>query len=182
MRFIENRRIAWVVLVVCILCSIVLLGGGGLSAARKDAEVMFLSGEYATGVRYSMDAYLDNSSASARMLAETARLHLDDEAAIDAVFTAADALEESDDINARYPLYKDLSASVESLYAQLIAAGAEEETDVLISYGDFKGAADRMERDPYHELAQKFNKDLSSFPANLIGSLFGVEKLDTYGW
>ena len=28
MRFIENRRIALIVLVVCILCSIVLLGGG----------------------------------------------------------------------------------------------------------------------------------------------------------
>ncbi len=182
MRFIENRRIALIVLVVCILCSIVLLGGGGLSAARKDAEEMFLIGEYATGVRYSMDAYLDTSSASARMLAETAKLHLTDEDAIDAVFAAADALEESDDINDRYPLYKDLASAVESLYTQLIAAGAEEDTDVLISYGDFKGAADRMERDPYHELARNFNEDLSSFPANLLGSLFGVEKLDTYGW
>ena len=182
MRFIENRRIAWIVLIVCVLSSVILMGGGGLSVARKDAEKMFMSGEYATGVRYSMDAYLDTSAESARMLAETAKLYVTDTDTIASVFTSADVLEKTDDINARYPLYKDLAAAVESLYTQLIAAGAEEETDVLISYGNFKGAADRMERDPYHELARNFNEDLSSFPASLLGGLFGVEKLDTYGW
>ena len=73
-------------------------------------------------------------------------------------------------------------AAVEALYSDLTKAGASEEPQVLLSYGDFKGACDRLERDDYHAQAQQFNADLSSFPANLLGSLFGIKKLDTFGW
>lgn len=183
MRFSENRRLAWIVLLACVLGSIVLLGTGGLSSERKALVKAFTNGtDSSSSTRYSMDAYLDKCAESAALLAESAKLYLTDDATINAALEQAAALSASDGPDGRYEIYQQLVASVNSLYTQLKNAGKEEETDVLLSYGDFKGACDRLERDDYHELAQAFNEDLSSFPANLLGGLFGVKKLDTYGW
>ena len=183
MRFSENRRLALIVLAVCILGSVFLLGTGSLLNERKALEKAFVSGTDASAsTRSSMDAYLDKCAQSARLLGEAARAYVDDKDLIDGVMANASALEESEAIDGRYALYRELCNSVETLYSEISAGGGDEDTDVIISYGDFKGACDRMERDEYHALARQFNEDLGSFPANLLGGLFGIKKLDTYGW
>ena len=183
MRFTENRRLGLIVLAVCVLVSVCVLGPLGLSSERRDLVKVFTNGaESASGTRQSMDAYLDKCSESARLLAESAKVFLGDDASAQAVLDSAAALEAMDGPDGRYEAYKTLTSSVESLYTKLTQAGAQEETDVLLSYGDFKGACDRLDRDEYHGLAQKFNADLSSFPANVLGGLFGIKKLDTFGW
>lgn len=183
MRFTENRRIGLIVLVVCVLVSVCVLGPLGLASERKDLVKVFTNGSVsAAGTRASMDAYLDKCSESAGLLAESAKALLKDSTQAEAVLEAASALEATDGPDGRYSLYRELVAAVEALYSDLTKAGASEEPQVLLSYGDFKGACDRLERDDYHAQAQQFNADLSSFPANLLGSLFGIKKLDTFGW
>ena len=184
MRFSENRRIAWIVLLACVVGSIVLLGAGSLRSERQALEKIFTNGtDSASATRYSMDAYLDKCAESAQLLAESASVYLDDDAAIDAVKEQAASLNAIDGPDGRYSVYQQLTASVNSLYTALEKAGKTQETDVLLSYGDFKGACDRLERDEdYRKLAQEFNSDLGSFPASLIGGVFGVKELDTFGW
>ena len=184
MRFSENRRIAWIVLLACVLGSIVLLGAGSLSSERKALVKTFTNGtDSSSPTRYSMDAFLDKCTDSAQLLAESARVYLNDETTINAVLGQAKALDATNGPDGRYAVYKDLVASVNSLYTELDKAGKTEETDVLLSYGDFKGACDRLERDEdYRKLAQEFNEDLGSFPANVIGGILGIKQLDTFGW
>ena len=183
MRFSENRRLAWIVLLACVLGSIVLLGAGSLKSERKELVKIFTNGtDSSSPTRYSMDAYLDKCAESAQLLAESASVYLDD-ASIAAVKEQAVALNAADGPDGRYAVYQQLVSSVNSLYTALDKAGKTEETDVLLSYGDFKGAKDRLERDEdYRKLAQEFNEDLGSFPASLIGGVLGVKPLDTFGW
>ena len=160
------------------------LGAGSLSSERKALVKIFTNGtESASPTRYSMDAYLDKCAESAQLLAESASVYLDDDALIAPVKEQAAALNAKEGPDGRYEIYKQLVSSVNSLYTALEKAGRTEETDVLLSYGDFKGACDRLERDEdYRKLAQEFNEDLGSFPANLIGGILGVKQLDTFGW
>ena len=84
------------------------------------------------------------------------------------------------------PPVQQLNASVDSLYTELMRAGKEDEDEIARQYGNFKGACDRIDRngdqpDEYIAQAKAFNEDLSGFPANLLGGIFGVKALDTYG-
>ena len=59
MRLSENRKLATVVLIVCILASVVLFGGGGLRNERYDIMQVFSDGtDTSLSVRHSMEAYL----------------------------------------------------------------------------------------------------------------------------
>ena len=54
--------------------------------------------------------------------------------------------------------------------------------DARLAYNDFKGAVDLIQNDQYPVMASAFNRKLDAFPANLIGGLFGVKPLNTFGW
>ena len=184
MRFSENRRLAWIVLLACVLISVFLLGAGSLSSERKALVKIFTNGvDSSTPTRFSMDAYLDKCAESAALLAESAKVVLKDAKTSDAVLEQAAALDANDGPDGRYSVYKQLVSTVNSLYTELDKAGKTEETDIALNYGNFKGACDRLERDEdYRKLAQTFNEDLGAFPAGLIGGVFCVKQLDTFGW
>ena len=187
MRFSENRRIAWIVLLVCVLASIILLGAGSLNSERKALAKIFTNGaDTSSSIRISMDADLDACAESANLLAETAKLYVDDDALIGNVQAQAAELSASDGPDGRYQIFQQLNASVDSLYTELMRAGKEDEDEIARQYGNFKGACDRIDRngdqpDEYITQAKAFNEDLSGFPANLLGGIFGVKALDTYG-
>ena len=57
MKVLSNRKVAWAVLIVCVLTSIFGLGGGSLVAERKDVMRVFNDGiDDSFAVRFSMDA------------------------------------------------------------------------------------------------------------------------------
>ena len=71
MRLSENRKLATVVLIVCILASIILFGGGGLRNERYDILQVFSDGtDTSLSVRHSMEAYLQRCAGQANALAE----------------------------------------------------------------------------------------------------------------
>ena len=185
MRFSENRKLATLVLIVCIVASIVLFGGGGLRNERYDILQVFSDGtDTSLSVRHSMEAYLLRCSERANALAEQGVLLGADEALVESVRTAAAAVAEGgEDLDARHAAYQELLTAVESLYTALTQAHDYTElVDARLAYNDFKGAVNLIQNDQYPVMASEFNRKLEKFPANLLAGLFGVEPLNTFGW
>ena len=67
MKFSENRPLAWAVLFVCVLVSIVLFGGLGLREDRQSVEEVFYTG--ADDAYFSLNGYIDRRAAAAQKLA-----------------------------------------------------------------------------------------------------------------
>ena len=185
MRLSENRKLATVVLIVCILASIILFGGGGLRNERYDILQVFSDGtDTSLSVRHSMEAYLQRCAGQASALAEQGVKLGADAALIEEVRAAAEAAGQSgDDLDGRHEAYQELVPAVEALYTALEQThGADELLDARLAYNDFKGAVNLIQNDQYPVMASAFNRKLEAFPANLIGGLLGVKPLNTFGW
>ena len=185
MRLSENRKLATVVLIVCILASTILFGGGGLRNERYDIMQVFSDGtDTSLSVRHSMEAYLQRCAERANALAEQGVKLGEDAALIDEVRAAAEATEQSGEaLDERHTAYQRLVPAVEALYTALEQGhSADELVDARLAYNDFKGAVNLIQNDQYPVMASAFNRKLEKFPANLIGALFGVKPLNTFGW
>ena len=121
MRLSENRKLATVVLIVCILASIILFGGGGLRNERYDIMQVFSDGtDTSLSVRHSMEAYLQRCAERANALAEQGVKLGADAALIDEVRAAAEATEQGgEDLDERHTAYQRLVPAVEALYTAL---------------------------------------------------------------
>ena len=168
MRLSENRKLATVVLIVCVFASVVLFGGGGLRNERYDIMQVFSDGtDTSLSVRHSMEAYLQRCAEL-----------------IEDVRAAAEATGQGgEDLDGRHEAYQQLLPAVEALYTALEESNsADELVDARLAYNDFKGAVNLIQNDQYPVMASAFNRKLEAFPASLIGGLFGVKPLNTFGW
>ena len=183
MRLTENRRIAALVLVACLVVSVFALGGWKLERKQTALNDLFVLGsDTSLATRHSMDAYLDRATDAANDLAQEAKQYALDETLIDDVLKYAEALGKTDGMNGRYEPYANLADAVENLYSALQAAGAGDAVNVKMAYGDFTSAQNLLKYDAYHAEASAYNKIVSAFPASVIGSLWGVKEAETYGW
>jgi hypothetical protein len=85
-------------------------------------------------------------------------------------------------MNLRYEPYENMAVAVENLYSALQAAGAGDEVNVKMAYGDFTSAQNLMKYDAYHAEASAYNKIVGAYPASVIASMWGVGVAETYGW
>lgn len=185
MRLSENRKLATVVLIVCVFASVVLFGGGGLRNERYDIMQVFSDGtDTSLSVRHSMEAYLQRCAERASALAEQGVKLGADAALIEDVRAAAEATGQGgEDLDGRHEAYQQLLPAVEALYTALQQSNsADELLDARLAYNDFKGAVNLIQNDQYPVMASAFNRKLEAFPASLIGGLFGVKPLNTFGW
>lgn len=184
MRLLNNRRFALAVLVVCMLGSVIGLGGANLVSQRRDVLRIFNDGIDASfAVRFSMDAYLENSAEYALSLAEEYRLHVDaDDAAAAEVIELAAVIGDGEDLDARYEAYKSLCMKVEGLYTGFHGANVPESDGFLFdhAYSNFKGENSKIGYDEFHAAAEAFNRNLENFPAGLIGKLVGAEPVNAF--
>lgn len=184
MKILNNRRIAWAVLAICVIVSIVGLGGGSLAAQRREVVRVFDAGvDDSFAVRFSMDAYLENCAEYARTMAEEYRLHVDSESAAPAnVLELASMIGDGDDLDNRHSAYKALCDEIEGLYTDFHAAKLPEADGALFgdAYANFQGEVSKIEYDEYHVLAEKFNRQREAFPAGAVCALLGVEPLNPF--
>lgn len=183
MRFTENRKIAWCVLVLCIFVSIFVLGGMALARERGQAILLFEDGsDTGLSVRHSMDAYLDASAESAYIMISEAEIYSIDEILTETARTLASKITEGEDIGARYTAYSELKTKVEQLYNKMYnAAVGDNFTNFKIAYEDFWGYEDMIKRDDYHKTAREFNKMANGFPGRFIAHIIGQDALSTFG-
>lgn len=185
MRFSENRVVAWIVLAVCIVGSIVGLGGSGIAGERSRLIDLFYDGaDKKQTTRYSMDAYLDRSQECAQEMAYEAQLILgnDNREAQRMLELLAD-LGNDDDLNARFAAYQEVQKYSDVLYNAVYAAELNDQQRVNFktAYDDFWGQNKYILRDPYREKAADFNKELRGFPASMVSGIMGVEELNAFG-
>lgn len=184
MKLLNNRKIAWVVLIVCVFGSIFGFGGGSLAGRRREVLRVFNDGiDDSFAVRFSMDAYLENCAGYARTMAEEYRLHVnteDDTAS--AVLELASMIGDGDDLDSRSGAYRALCSEIESLYTEFHVAEMSDEDRALFknAYSNFQGEVSKIKFDDYHSLAGKFNRSLEGFPAGIVGKLLGIDLLDTF--
>lgn len=182
MKLLNNRRFACAVLVVCVLGSVVGLGGNSLAAQRREAVRVFNEGvDTSFAVRFSMDAYLENCADYARTMAEEFRLHVDgnDENAAKALELAAQVAQE-EEMTARRAAYESLRGVVETLYTDFQGVSEADSQAFLRAYSNFQGEVSKLGYDEYHAVAEKFNQAREGFPAGAVASIWGLEPLDSF--
>ena len=180
----ENRKLAWAVLVACVLGSVVGLGGSHLVRERDAAVELFYEGAEKGTTRESMDAYLDRAADCAQVMASEAQLHFGaDNAVAEQMFAALADFGDDDGLDARYNAYTTLQSLSDQLYNQFYAEGVADSDRVNFkrAYDDFWGADKFVRRDPYREHARDFNDSLTGFPASAVAGLMGVDKLNSFG-
>ena len=184
MRFVENRKLAVIILVICALASIFGFGGGALRNERYDVQTVFSEGtDTSLSTRHSMDAYLDRAAERANMLAEQGDKFGADADLIATVRNYANKISTDKGLDERHKAYTELRPAVEKLFTALENNYSDTEiVDAKLAYNDFKGAVNLIQNDQYPALASNFNEKLNAFPAKFIGSLFGLEPLNTFGW
>ena len=182
MRFSENRKVAVVVLAVCVLVSVFGLGGMGLARERGKVLTVYDRGaDTSLSTRHSMDAYLDSAAENARLMVSEARLHMGDSQVIDKVEQLAETLASAESIDARYEAYVEIKTAVDSLYdAMYRAVQGSDFTNFKVAYDDFWGCDDLIRHDEYHDLAAKYNRVVAGFPGSLVAGITGQGALNPF--
>lgn len=185
MRFSENRPLAWIVLAVCVLGSVIGLGGASLVREQNALMEVFYDGAESVGTtRYSMDAYLDRAVECAQIMASEAQLYLgeDCEAAAHMLLSIADCGDD-DTLDMRYSAYEQMQKDSDALYNAMYAASISDAQRVNFkrAYDDFWGSDKYIRKDPYREMASEFNDGLKGFPAGAVAAIMGVEEMNSFG-
>lgn len=176
---------AWCVLVVCVLGSIVGLGGAGLVRERNMLMNVFYNGtERQETARYSMDAYLDRAAECVQVMIAEAQLYLGDDCVpAQEMKNALAYFGDDDTLDQRYAAYTELQKDSDTLYNAMYAAELTdaERANFKRAYDDFWGSDKYIRKDAYREMAADFNTELKNFPANAVAKIMGVEELNSFG-
>lgn len=184
MRLDENRKIAWVVLVVCVLVSLFGLGGGALGREYNKVMKVFNDGvDTSLSTRHSMDAYLDSAAESVSIMANEAEIHLGQSEQGKVALSDSELIgNDQAPLSIRYDAYTDLKGQVEKLYNSIYTAvGKDEFKNFKLAYDDFWGYDDLIKRDGYHKLAKDYNDLISGFPGSAVAGIIRKGKLETFG-
>lgn len=185
MQFKENRRLAWAVLGVCVVGSIFGLGGYGIAREQTRLVEVFNQGaEAGETTRRSMDAYLDRAADCARIMGSEVQLLLGtDNATAQEMIDLAGAISDGNDLEARYMAYSTLQKDADLLYNAVYGADLDDaqRTAFKRAYDDFWGSDKYIRSDPYRGMASEYNSEIDGFPAELVASLWHVDKLSSFG-
>ena len=100
-------------------------------------------------------------------------------AALNAAIAQLDAAE---DASAMFAASLALDTAVENCYSDLsrLTLSEMDTADARYKYKNFTSAQLRITHDDYNVRAAKFNKDLSAFPARLLGTIRGIRPLSLF--
>lgn len=145
MKLSENRPLAWAVLFVCVLVSIVLFGGLGLREDRQSVEEVFYTG--VDDAYFSLNGYIDRRAAAAQKLAAMGFALLgDSDAGTLSLSTAVAAVQAADTPDEKLLANAGNGALCRRLYARISAseAGERDQKDARMLYADLTDAAGKM--------------------------------------
>lgn len=200
MKLSENRKLAFVVLAVVILFSILVQGSIALQNKRGDIEEVFMTGELHDNVIRCADQAEKVSQMGGVYLAEGVLESYCGDAtaksltnggyvtAIQQLEPLAKQLRDAPDPNSTLAVLKELSSNVEKAYTgiDMLDLTDAQKRDIKLAYYDYTGALDLIarngdEEDSYAKKAAEFNGDLDGFPASVIASVLKIAPLTIYG-
>jgi hypothetical protein len=183
MRFSENRKVAFGVLVVCVLVSIFGLGGMGLARERGKVLKVYDRGVDASlPTRHSVDAYLDSAAENAALMASEAGLHMEASPLIDNVAQLGQKVAAEADTHARNEALTALRTAVDQLYdAMYKATKGDDFKNFKVAYDNFWENVNMIKYDDYGKLAASYNDLISGIPGSLVAGITGQGALNTFG-
>ena len=183
MRFSENRKVAFVVLALCVAVSIFGLGGMGLARERGKVLTVYDRGaDPSLSTRHSVDAYLDSAAENAALMASEAGLHMEASPLIDNVAQLGQKVATEADTHARNDAFIALKTSVDQLYdAMYKAAKGDDFKNFKVAYDNFWENVNMIKYDDYPKLAAAYNELASGFPGGVVAAVTGQTALNTFG-
>ena len=180
----ENRRLAVKVLAAAIAVALLVIAPLKLNGYRNKVEKVFKNG---TSTQYvdSVAGYIRQSVSASTDILNTAVSRYGETDATKKLAAAIEQLGKAEDENEIMRLYEEMYAASNQVY-NLYRADYKKDTgkepdksdkvykdwDDLYSYYN-KDIANNK----YWELESKYNAARGSFPANVIGPLFGIDKM-----
>ena len=177
----ENKKIAWAVLAVSVVFSLLFGGYRSLSSEYRQAERIFYDGVEGDGVGILSD--LSAREDAAYNLATIAKRYLDeDDPAIQAVLDARSKLGAASSISERYTFNEALTEAVNDLSLQLEGCSLSEKDESYRAglMAELKSRQMSIGYDGYNAAAAEYKSLTKSFPASLIAGIFGIDSLELF--
>ena len=180
--FIENTRLAKIVLIACIVLSIAVVVPVKLSGVRKDALDVFRNGTE-KGIVVSVYTDLVAAAESANRLSNIASAYLgENHSDVRKLKESAEKILSTSDADKMLSAFSGLSLTAENVSSALDGKLTEkEEREVRSLFANIDSYSSTIKRDKYFTLANDFNGKRGAFPAVIFAGLFGIDKLPTGG-
>ena len=181
MKLLKRRSVAALIMVLMILGGTLYGGHRSLMKLRDEAEAVFYNGVDGDGLGIQND--LNERVDLAYNMVTVAKRYLpEDNEAVQKVLTARDALAAAEDPEGKNAANRQLTEACIELYEALAGKSLTEKDEEYRQqiYQDLSSRNDTISHDGYNQVAENFNKTLQRFPANILGSLTGVEKLELF--
>lgn len=179
----ENRPLAWAVLCVVVLASVILSGGGELRSMRGDVLETLRLGTNGDGLCVYGDMQ-ERVDCALNLATLCGRYETIPHQTIEQTQKAAQALEATSSDNTRALKQNNdaLERTVEALYTEIENADLSEadRTYALSQYKEFTSRGLTITRDGYNNLAEEYNRVCSQFPANIVARISGVTQLTLF--
>jgi len=181
MGFLNNRKTAMAIMAILILFSSLTGTQRSLSSLQQKALRIFELGADGDGISIQND--LNERASLAYNMVTIGRKYLEEEnALIQNVLAAIDALTEAEGPKEKYKANLTLDKAVTDLYHVLSQMELRDVDKPYPNrlYTDFNSRNDTISHDPYNQEAAAFNEVLETFPANVFSSIFGIRPLELF--
>ena len=175
----RKRPTAVVALVLAAVVSVFGIGGAKLKDASRQTKAVYAStNQYGQGMANDLALRAD---AAANLIRLCGQALGEEDATVQAAQQALDAWNATD---TDHPAdqFAALGGAVTAMVQQAEAAGVSSQS-IDGQYTEFLSRQDiilRTASNEYNPAAQKFNDTISGFPANLIGTLWGVGEVELF--
>jgi len=181
MNYKTGRRIALIVLVVCVLVSILFGGGRKLEQYRERQLQCFYDGVDGDGLCIYNDLMVRVTSAHNLLSLSERYLKPTDEAVTD-LQDAITAMDAAVGVGEYFEANYDLTLASTELYNTMAAQELSEKDERLLSeqFTEMSSRNMTISHDGYNAVAVEFNSLLSAFPTSLIAAVNGVDRLEEF--
>ena len=178
---LQNRTVALVLALLMGLVGVLGLGAVRLRADYAKTACIFTQGTAGDGYSIAYDLSYRQQIAQS-LLAEGSNRRGDSDPYVVQVRSALNLLPQQVDLavdspSGLYRLDRELGSAVEALVR---AMGYKNDPVLAPLWAEFTAREQIMDGDGYNDAAQKFNRRLGQFPANIIGALWGVPELERF--
>jgi hypothetical protein len=174
MKFKENRPLAWILVIVCVIASTLI--GSYVSLSSKRTEVI-------NSFYDNMDNDLNTKSSYADNLAGIASRYIDaDSGYITSMTQARTQLTKAETAREKYLASVAITNAASALY-DVLGTMELTETDERLrrsNYADILSVDDILSRSSYNSDVEEFNAQLTAFPANILSAVTGVEAAEYF--
>lgn len=177
----KQVKIAFAVVIAAVVLAVPVGVTMTMNRMYNQVSAVFQSG--AEGDNLSIQNDLSARTAAAVNLTSVAKRYMDGNSEVVlSVIQAAKALEEAEGPSAKFAANEILSEAFTQLYDSLewLALTEKDSQYRKALQTEMKSRSVTIANDPYNQRAEEYNQRLDSFPASLIGKLFGLKKAELF--